>query len=96
MTTKTLSAKKLKRIARINGVVKEYFNRHPAIDQIAATHLMPLLIRKGIFLKDVEDALPLRSLLRELYKGEQLFLLEDANVVIVKRIYYFYRKKKVT
>jgi hypothetical protein len=93
MNTKTLSEKKIKRIARINEVVRDYFIRHPELDQIAATHLMPIFIRKGIFLKDIENGLPIRSLLRELYKREQLFLLEDAMVKIFKRSYYFYRSR---
>jgi hypothetical protein len=92
MTTKTLSAKKIKRVNCINEVVRDYFFKHPDLDKIAATHLMPLFIRKGIFLKDVENGLPVRSLLRELYTTNQLFLLEDATVDIVKRSYYFFRK----
>ncbi len=94
MPTIIISEKKLKKIVRINDAVKEYFSSHPGIDTIAATHLMPLFIRKGIFLKDTENGLPVRVILRELYKTDQLQLLTDTIVMIEKRSYHFYRKKK--
>lgn len=89
----SLSVKKQKRIARINEVVKDYFERHPGLDKVAATHLMPIFIRKGIFLKDTENGLPVRVLLRELYTRGQLHLLQDTKVLIEKRSYYFCRSK---
>ena len=92
MSTITLSEKKLKKIARINDVVKEYFVKHPEMDNVAAAHLMPLFIRKGIFLKDAENGLPVPVILRELYKTGQLHLLKDAIVMIDNRSYYFYKK----
>lgn len=94
MAVITLSEKRLKKIARINEVVRDYFNSHPSIDYIAATHLMPLLIRKGIFLKDTENGLPVRVILRELYKSNQLNLLTDTLVIIEKRSYYFYPRQQ--
>lgn len=92
MTTATLSPKKLKRIERINEVVKEYFSKHTQSESIGATLLMPLFIRKGIFLKDTENGLPVRAILRELYNTNQLHLLPDTIVIIDKRSYYFYRR----
>ena len=92
MPSNNLSEKKLKKIARINDAVAAYFIAHPAIDKIGATLLMPLFIRKGIFLKDTENGLPVRVILRELYKTDQLFLLKDTVVMIDKRSYYFFRK----
>jgi hypothetical protein len=89
MSTIALSEKKLKKIARINGAVKEYFDCHPGIENVTATHLMPLFIRKGIFLKDTENGLPVRVILRELYKTGQLDLLKDTVVMIRKRSYFF-------
>ncbi len=92
MSPNKLSEKKLKKIARINETVAAYFSTHPDIDCIGATLLMPLLIRKGIFLQDTENGLPVRVILRELYKTDQLSLLKDVVVMIDKRSYYFYRK----
>ena len=86
-----LSEKKIKKIARINESVNEYFHVHPAVNEVDAAHLMPLFIRKGIFLRDREAGLPIRVTLRELYKTNQLHLLKDTIVMIAKRSYYFYR-----
>ena len=92
MAATTLSEKKIKKVTRINEVVKEYFRSHPEINIIPATNLMPIFIRKGIFLKDTENGLPVRVILRELYKSEKLDLLKDTFVIIEKRSYYFYKK----
>ena len=95
MPSSSLSEKKLKKIARINETVAAYFSSHPDIDRIRATLMMPLFIRKGIFLNDTENGLPVRVILRELYKNNQLHLLPDTMVLIEKRSYYFYRKKNL-
>lgn len=92
MTTNTFSEKKLKKITRINQIVAGYFNTHTGTDKIAATLLMPLFIRQGIFLRDTENGLPIRVILRELYKTDQLHLLKDVIVSIEKRSYFFCRK----
>ena len=94
MPAVTLTEKKLKRISRVNDAVKEYFTRRPTLSSVPAIHLMPLFIRKGIFLKDTENGLPIRVLLRELHKSDLLYLLKDTLVTIEKRSYYFYRLHK--
>lgn len=91
MATVPFSEKKLKRIARINEVVHLYFATHPDLQQVAATHLMPLFIRKGIFLNNPANGLPIRVLLRELCTTNRLNLLPAAAVVILQRSYFFVR-----
>ena len=93
MTTVQFSEKKLKKIARINEVVRDYFISHPTTDRIAAKMLMPIFIRKGIFVKDTDNGLPIRAIVRELYKHQQLHLLPATIVVLDKRSYYFDRKE---
>lgn len=61
------------KIARINEVVKAYFENNPSVDKISAMDLMPEFIKAGIFNKDYErKGLPIRNLLRELDRNNEL------------------------
>lgn len=61
------------KIARINEVVKTYFENNPSVDKILAMDLMPEFVQDGIFNKDYErKGLPIRKSLRELDRNNEL------------------------
>lgn len=61
------------KIARINEVVKAYFENNPSVDKISAMDLMPEFVKDGIFNKDYErEGLPIRNLLQELDRNNEL------------------------
>lgn len=61
------------KIARINEVVKTYFENNPSVNEIPAMDLMPEFVQDGIFNKDYErERLPIRNLLRELDRNNEL------------------------
>jgi len=62
-------------IAKINQVIKEYFEKNPLTDTIPAKDLMPQFIRAGIFAKDHRNGLPIRNVLRELDRANALHLI---------------------
>lgn len=63
-----------KKIAGINAVIREWFGNH-SVDKIAAKELMPQFIATGIFTADHRNGLPIRNLLRELDRNNQLNLI---------------------
>lgn len=86
-----LSEKKIHRAGRIDQVVRDHFETHPSLNEIAAKDLMPLFIKKGIFLKDYRDGLPIINFLRELDAENKLSLLHYIKVErnISYRHWYF-------
>ncbi len=54
------------KIARINAVIKQYFDSNPSVSIIRAKDLMPEFIKAGIFAKDHRNGLPIREILRDL------------------------------
>ncbi len=70
-------------IAAINQVLKEYFNRHPEVNEIVAKEMMPIFMENGIFNNNPSDGLPIRKLLRELDEDDELY-----------RIPYVYPERK--
>lgn len=64
--------KKEERISEINRVLQEYFEKHLDSGKIAAKEFMNLFIENGIFKRNNKDGLPIRQLLRELDKENQL------------------------
>ncbi len=86
-----LSEKKIHKIGRIDLVVRDYFECHPAQKEVTAKDLMALFIKKGIFKKDDREGKPIRDLLRELDKANKLHLLHYLKVdrKIVNRNWYF-------
>ena len=86
-----LSEKKIHKIGRIDQIVRDYFQEHPAIKEVMAKELMPLFIEKGIFFKNHRDGLPIRSLLRHLDQENKLSLLKNVQVVrhAVNRNWFF-------
>ena len=86
-----LSEKKIHRIGRIDQIVRDYFEENPSLKEIAAKDLMPLFIKKGVFLKNHHDGFPIRNLLRELDATNKLHLLRHVKVErkVVNRNWYF-------
>jgi hypothetical protein len=86
-----LSEKKIHKIGRIDQIVRDYFDAHPSLKEIAAKELMPLFIEKGIFLKNHRDGLPIRNLLRDLDAKNKLHLLTHVKVdrKVSNRNWYF-------
>ena len=86
-----LSEKKIHRVGRIDQVVRDYFEENPSLKEIAAKDLMPLFIRKGIFIKDHQEGLPIRNLLRELDAANKLYLLRYVKVdrKLINRNWFF-------
>ena len=73
----------MSKIQRINQVLSEYFERNKNVSRVPAMDLMDEFIKAGIFRSDSERAgLPIRKLLRELDKNNQLDLIP---CVIVER-----------
>ena len=73
----------MSKIERINQVLAEYFERNKNVSRVPAMDLMDEFIKAGIFRSDSERAgLPIRKLLRELDKNNQLDLIP---YVIVER-----------
>ncbi|MBR3980959.1 MAG: hypothetical protein IKJ98_07355 [Bacteroidales bacterium] len=58
------------KISKINQVLDEYFKTHS--QRILAKDLMPEFIKAGIFSEDRKNGLPIRNILRELDKNNEL------------------------
>ncbi|MCH2224951.1 MAG: hypothetical protein MK066_09305, partial [Crocinitomicaceae bacterium] len=78
----------------INEAVETYFESNPEVNSFAAKKLMPGLVEKGVFQRDIKNGMPLRKVLRGLdSKGE----LDSIERVYVERIgqniyWYFVRE----
>lgn len=59
----------------INEAIEKYFRRNTSVSKVMAKDLMPLFIKEGIFEKDHRSGLPIRNLLRDLDKANQLNLI---------------------
>lgn len=65
----------LKKINEINRVIEAYFTENNTLTIVPVKVLMPDFIRAGIFAKDHKNGLPIRQILRELDKTDQLQLI---------------------
>lgn len=77
---RTFSEKKLNKIGRIDRAVRDYFERHPHVKEVAAKDLMKIFVREGIFLHD-KSGIPIKLLLRELKAAGKLDLIKFCKVV---------------
>lgn len=82
------------KIVSINSVVKQYFEKNKDIDKIPAKDLMSEFVKAGIFAKDHRAGLPIRKILRNLDKNNQLnkipFVLPERKVKNTR--WYFIRE----
>ena len=67
----------ISKIEKINQVLDDYFEKNKNISQVPAMDLMDEFVKGGIFNSDSDDrpGLPIRNLLRELDKNNQLHLI---------------------
>lgn len=63
----------MEKIILINQVLRDFFEQSENPRCILAKDLMPIFIKKGIFNKDNKNGLPIRSILRELDKKNELY-----------------------
>ncbi|MBI9066704.1 MAG: hypothetical protein JEZ09_05385 [Salinivirgaceae bacterium] len=59
-------------IDQINKVIEDYFTNNTSATQIPVKELMPAFIAAGIFTKDIKKGHPIRKILRELDKNNEL------------------------
>ena len=81
-------------IAKINEVVKAYFNAHSEKDWVAAKEIMPDLIKAGVFTKDNKKGLPLRKVLRALDKEKALDKIPFVHAERKESNVYWYLVRK--
>ncbi len=65
----------MKDIDKINKVIEEYFENKTSVKIIPVKELMPYFIKAGVFYKDNKNGKPIREVLRELKKNNQLHLI---------------------
>src|SRR5690606_26367561 len=65
----------MNKIDLINQVVKLYFDHNRSQVEVPAKDLMPYFIKAGTFVKDEKNGLPIRKVLRDLDKKNQLHLI---------------------
>lgn len=64
---------------RINESVDAYFQAHTDIQWFAAKRIMPDLVKKGVFSRDIKNGMPLRQVLRALDSSGQLEQIPRAH-----------------
>lgn len=65
----------MEKVSKINTVIKAYFDLNKSIKIIPAKDLMPQFIKAGIFPSDHKNGLPIRNVLRDLDKKNELSLI---------------------
>jgi hypothetical protein len=85
----------MKNIAKINEVIKNYFELNKSIKIIPAKELMLQFINAGIFNSNHRDGFPIRKVLRDLKKLNQLHLIPFAvDEQKTKNSNWFFRNVK--
>jgi hypothetical protein len=79
-----------KEIDNINSVIEAYFIKNMTITIIPAKELMPEFIAAGVFNKDVKNGKPIRDVLRELSKTNQLQLIPYVHAEQKEQNTYWY------
>lgn len=78
------------RIAQINNVIERYFDTHTNKDWIPVKDIMPDLIQAGVFTKDNKKGLPLRKVLRNLDKANNLKAIPFVHAERTENAVYWY------
>lgn len=91
------SLQSISKIDNINSVIKLYFTQNVLESKISAKDLMPQFINAGIFDKDEKNGLPIRKILRELDKTNNLSMIPYvfADRKVTNTNWYFQRKLTV-
>ncbi len=81
------------KIPAINKAIAEYFDLNKSVDEIRAKDLMGWFIRKGIFNSDQRKGRPIRDILRDLDRKNQLHKIPAVYVdrKAKNRYWYFVR-----
>ncbi|MGH8015177.1 MAG: hypothetical protein ACREBV_03205 [Candidatus Zixiibacteriota bacterium] len=87
----------MNKIKEINRVIEDYFNQNNSRLAIMAKDLMANFIESGIFEKDHRNGLPIRNVLRDLDRKEQLYKIPSTFPVrrIVNTNWIFINLKSV-
>ena len=80
----------LTKIELINGVIEAYFEKNSALTIVPVKQLMPDFIAAKIFTKDHKNGMPIRKILRELDKEEQLQLIPFVHADRKAKDIYWY------
>lgn len=85
------------KIDHINSVIKNYFTQNVLESKISAKDLMPEFINAGIFDKDEKNGLPIRKILRELDRTNNLKMIPYvfADSKATNTNWYFQRESAV-
>lgn len=76
-------------------VIQSFFEKEKLID-VKPKDLMPILIEKGFFKKDHRDGLPLRAILRDLDRRDELYLLPQVRADRKeKNVSWFFNELKI-
>ena len=68
----------IQKALRIKRAVNEYFENTSRIN-VEAKELMNFFIKKGIFVKNIQDGLPIRDFLRRLDENHNLHLIPQVH-----------------
>jgi hypothetical protein len=80
----------LTKIEAINREIDAYFSANPTLTIAPVKDLMPAFISAGIFTKDIKKGMPIRKILRELDKSEQLDLIPSVHAEKEEQAIYWY------
>jgi len=82
-------------IIKMGYVIQSFFEKEKLID-VKPKDLMPILIEKGFFKKDHRDGLPLRAILRDLDRRDELYLLPQVRADRKeKNVSWFFNELKI-
>ena len=80
----------IRKINRINSVVEIFFKENNQLDKIPANSLMPQLIKAGIFAKDIKSGKPLRDVLKDLDRTDELHLIPYLHAERIDEIHTYW------
>ena len=78
------------KIKDINKVIEDFFNQNSELEIIPVKALMPSFIKAGIFSKDIKNGMPIRKILRELDKANELKLIPYTHAKRQEQSTYWY------
>lgn len=65
----------MEKLTVINQIIDDFFKKNQSVSEIRAKDLMPNFVKAGIFVEDVKNGLPIRTILRKLNEQNQLHLI---------------------
>ncbi len=80
----------LEKVKEINLVIEEFFKQNSTLEIIPVKTLMPHFIKAGIFIKDIKNGMPIRQVLRELDKADELKLIPYTHAKRQEQSIYWY------